>query len=118
MIYNGLLWCVDWCAIVYCGVLWCTVVYCGLLWSAVVYCGLQWFTLDMDPWWFLTGVLTILRTSLMVRAQRKLMFSFLFISNYNFRQNSREFVKKLAAKLLQISRENLAAKSLTLAAKS
>ena len=32
--------------------------------------------------------------------------------------SSREFVKKLTAKLLQISRENLAAKTLTLAAKS
>ena len=32
--------------------------------------------------------------------------------------SSCEFVKKLAAKLLQISRENLAAKTLTLAAKS
>ena len=38
--------------------------------------------LDMDPWLFLTGFLSILGTSLMVRAQHKLMFSFLFISDY------------------------------------
>ena len=51
MIYNGLLWCVDWCAIVYCGELWCTVVYCGLLWFSVVYSGLQGSTVVYSALW-------------------------------------------------------------------